>query len=440
MQLSKKKNDCLFYALLLLLPFVFWKNSASFFWRDEWQFMNAFRGFKFSFLLEPHFYHIVPIFKLFYFIQLKIFGINAQLFHYTNLILFGLIFIVLFKLFICRLYSAWHGFFICVIILAHPINFNHLLWSFQVGITLQLFFQSLSIYYLFKYLESSGWKYFLLTFVFAILQNYSFGNGLLFPLLIFLFLLFTKNKRKITIPIVLFLLILFVSIQVLLGKSEQLLNNIPENILPIANSFIIFIGTNLARFFFLRENLLGNTTLYFSIFLFLILLLIGILNKKTDKKIIIIYSGWFLLSNTLIPIAKASSILEHSMPHYYSTLSFIPFGLLISEIVKPWVKNIEGNKKVTSLLFASIVSIMLVFFTIDNMMVNTFTIRSIRNEANFNQAVSSNTPYYAFDDPYFCNPQFSTKGCVSWVQNPKEIYEYWDKHTIFHLSSDLKNN
>lgn len=336
-------------------------------------------------------------------------------------------------------------FIICCFVLLHPINHNHLLWTFQVAQTLQFMFQILSVFFLFSYFKENIKKHIYYSIFFLIIQNYFFGNGVFMPLLFILGLLtIPKHINMFQILTCLSIFIAFAAIQLTIGKSEKIANGMFEQLPQTMNAFIHFSEINFARYLFVSEKCFGRFTTGISIVIFIVIILSGFINKKTNKKLLLFYLGWFFITSISVPLARGSVLIGLiKIPDYYSVLCFIPFILLFSEIFSTWqIKNLQASSSIHKLKPIILGLVLFFFFLIDNRMTNTYTIRNVRNEAKMNMSINNNSPYYAFDDPHYCDINNPRKdGFYEYmIQNPKEVYIYWKSKTLIpSLNSNLKN-
>ena len=435
--LLKKYSDVIIFLFLTLIIFSFWKLGHNFFWRDEWDFLSDFRNFSFSYFFKSFNGHIKPVFKIFYWMEVTFFGLNANLYSYANLIVFACAIFFVFKLihysffvFKGRTRKSWIQVVAPVLIAAtHPINFNHLLWSFQVSQSLFLLFQICSLYYFMRFLHEKNSSYLLLTFFFIILQNYSFGNGIFYSLCFVSFSIFFVKEPLTRIKLSVSFISLFLGfliVQSLFGLEKDQLSGFFHNIGSIIKAFIFMIDLNIVRTFFIADFPAYQFKI-FGLLVLITILLVGIRNKRSDKSLLWLYFSWFIANSVSIPITRPNIIDLQTVPHYYTVMSIIPLLLLTSESFTDLHQFFSLRIKLSGLII-----LLLVFFLIDNRMVSVFNIRNLRNELALLKAVENNTTYVAFDDPYFTHS-------VTRIKDPKEIYLYWKKRMLYSIAPQLNN-
>ncbi len=409
------KENWTSFGLFMLVSFATWKMSDSFFWRDEWRFLDEFRNVDFAMFFLSHGGHVKPFFKLIYFIELLIYGNNAILYHYSNLFFHGILIFLFYKTLLQFNLTKTYSIIAACLFGVHPVFFNNLLWSFQICQTLHMLFSLASILFLLKYSSSYKINDLLVSATFMILQNYSFGNGLFYPLLyIFFAILIYLNKSKkqfnlFYMGLVMFLA--FIVVQTALSSQKVGVKNILTGFFDILISFIHFTKINVTRYIFIKDEFIQNYIQYLALLFILLFLVYTFFNYfKEYKNEILLITLFFALSSISIPIARPN-IMNDKIPFYYSVMPFVPFALLISiALGRLYIKL----KFVALILFLS-------YFAIDQRMVVLFSERHTKNKIALLKSFQENNTYTPFDDP-----------AIKMVKEYKEIkfkevFDYW-KH------------
>lgn len=191
-----------------------------FFFYDDWILLWEYTsGSPHLFLLTPNYEHLRPVFKLLYFTELRLFGLNYLPILGVNIILHLLVGLVVFQL-------IWHstrefilalvGFILFSI---HPAAYEVVFWgSTQDTILMTLF--GLLAYVAFFWQRNLPQ-----TVLFSILSMFSWAVGFIFPLSLFLVSLL-KRKKGLQMTSALALVIsLYIFIYLVFGRSGLTVNN-----------------------------------------------------------------------------------------------------------------------------------------------------------------------------------------------------------------------
>ena len=172
-------------TFFVVLSLLFWLEPNIFFYNDDWRFVDKYLDAnRLQFIFTSYFGHIKPVFESFFFAELFAFGKNTVFFQITALILFGLMAFIFSRIY--REASAQNAFaamIVPVLWMSHPNCGDVTLWLFQVCIILHVLFQALTILFYFKYRSSRSHLHFYLFIIALVLQDFSFGNGIFFPIL-----------------------------------------------------------------------------------------------------------------------------------------------------------------------------------------------------------------------------------------------------------------
>ncbi|MBK9762489.1 MAG: hypothetical protein IPO87_03780 [Flavobacteriales bacterium] len=423
--LSNRLPEWSILAVFIGMAFIFWKTDFNFFWRDDWNFLDSMRHFSLAYMFENHVGHVTPLFKLTYYLQLKVFGTNTIFFSYTNILFFGLYNYVIFRLArsIMSTTSAW---VVAIALTIHPLMFNHVSWTFEQCITFHFLFQVLAVAYFMRWTRTGVQKELVLSFLFTIIQNYYFGNGLFIPLLFTAGVLLFRKERiqwgAFVGSLVLFLL--FAIIQLILGgtrgTSAVTLTSVPDMI----HYGFYFLGLSTSRIFILREWALGPITPWLTGGAFIGLALIALLRKERDRRLAWFHIIWFVLAFCSIPIVKQGTLAENTLPHYYSVLALIPMVFIIEHAVGGLSFWSRIPKRAMTLASIGLVAVV---FLIDQQLKDTVSFRNFRNRQQMAKAILEGTPYIGFDDPYFTPDNYD-------VEDPVGIYTEWRSQDLFQLS------
>lgn len=427
-----KPPEWLTAALIVGMAFIFWRPDFAFFWRDEWEFLDSFRNFQGSMLFTPHYGHVIPLFKLFYLGELHVFGTNSIFFAYVNIVFFAMGNYALFRLArgITSATSAW---ILALVLTAHPIMFNHLGWSFEQCISLQLLFQAAAVGAFVRWSRGAGTMYWMLAFTATIIQAYIFGNGLFLPLLFVAgaFLLGPATERKHVASAFLLLFLAFTAVQLLFGGERSHMAASPEAIWGMVAGGTHLLAVNASRYVFIQEHALGRATPWLAIGFFLLCVVLALTNKKRDRRIAVFLLIWFAVTFCSIPIVIGNKLITLSpVPHYYSILSLAPV-LFIAE------HALAGRSLLPSLPRPILPALLAVLFStvflLDQQLKEITSFRSFRNQQLMMKSLQDGTPYYGLDDPYFSATRYR-------VKDPAGIYAYWRSKDRFHAAFGYAND
>ena len=422
------------FLLIMLITFLTWKTSYSFFVSDDWGYLSLFKDKGLEGIFEPYNNHIIPLHKLVYFAELKTFGVNSIFFQYCNIFTFSIAVFLFYKLLWLILKNQFWTIAGTLLFLLHPVNSYYILWGFQICQTLHILFQLAFFYYFIKYTVDKKSLTLVIAISAIIMQNFFFGNGIFFPLLLIAGGWLYKNlpHKKIIVVVGISLQIIFILLQTLYGNNDVAIavGDIPA----ILEAMLQYAGRNILRYFSLLEINFGKTLALIVASLFVAFLLYIYIKKKDKRKTILIVTGWLAVTLIAIPVARRAIISASVMPVYYYGLSLIPFCILIVIALSNIKSSIIIKNKV--LVFFSTL-IFLVLFFIDQRITGSYATRDLRNRLAMTKAIQNHTEYSPFDDPIFNGADSAIK-----KQNlkPVETFGYWQKNTkAFFLSEELIN-
>jgi len=413
-------------AILVCAAFAFWRADFNFFWLDDWEFLDRFRHFEWSYLFTQHHGHVIPLFKLTYLIQLHLFGTNAIYYSYLNILFFSCGNYALFRLArsITTSTSAW---VLAIVLSVHPIMFKHLGWSFEQCISLQLLFQAIAVGLFIQWCRTSEMRYWVLALAATVVQNYFFGNGLFLPLLFVAgsFLIGPEKGRKRVASAFLMLFMLFALVQMLLGDAQSTISFSIMSLVGICAGAFHLLGINSARIFFVHEHLLGRITPWLAFGSFTLFVVAAFMNKVRNPRMALFHLIWFLVVFCSVPIVRGNELIaKTTIPHYYSILALAPMLFLIEHALAG--RPILRRASPTLLLVTASLTLSVIFL-LDQQLKEISSFRNFRNQQMMMRCLEEGTPYYGFDDPYFTATEYI-------VKDPAGIYAYWRSRDRFRSS------
>lgn len=418
-------------AVLLLVTFTFWEADHSFFWRDDWNFLSGMREMTPGYLMQDHFGHVMPLTKGLYFLQLVLFGPEADMFALVGLVVMAVTawFVLTLLLRLTDPTSAW----VTTIVLSiHPLLFNHVGWTFEQCISWHLLFQIIAVGSYLRWLETGSIGTLLTTVLFTVMQNYSFGNGLFLPAY-FAFTAFiwrgrTKQRKRGGLLFAA-LFVIFVLGQVAFGGDRATGPSSLEDLLGILSGGLHLLGIDAARWFFIWEGALGPVLPVLGGLLFVSLIILALTRRDRDRHLALFHIGWFLVSFISIPLVRRASLLDQTIPHYYSFLCMLPAGFIAEHALggRSWWTRVPRK-----LAVSGAVGLVLLVFLLDRQLMAMVSFRSFRNEQAMMRSLQDGTPYKGFDEPYF-------RADKDKVEDPLGVYRYWRDRDRFRLPIGYAN-
>jgi hypothetical protein len=426
-----RSPEWLIALICVVGAFLFWKMDWNFFWRDDWDLLARMRHPSLGMLMENHFGHVIPVFKLSFYLQLRAFGTNAIWFSYVNLLAFGMSNYMVHRL-ARRFTTASSAWVVVSVLTMHPIMFSHLTWTFQQCITFHILFQVLAVLYFLDWVLKKRGSDFARSLLFTALQNYCFGNGLFLPMLFVIgIVLFRKGALEWRF-IVAYLMLeaAFILVQLFVGGARGT-SGLGVAALPAVVSYgLCFLGFSMSRIFLIREWVMGSATPWICGGAFIAFAVMAFFRKDRDRRYLLFHMVWFSVAFCSIPIAVREGLGEAGLPHYYSVLSIIPMAFIVEHALggRGILQRVRGK----TLVVACSLAVLLVFY-IDQQLKDTASFRSFRNQQLMFQAIQDGTPYEGFDDPYFRDGR-------SRVGDAREVYAYWRQRDLFRPAMGYTNN
>jgi hypothetical protein len=377
----------------VMLALLAWLSTDIFFFGDDWIFINDYFNMHFQqFVTAPYYGHVAPVFRLTYYSAITLFGKNAILYHASNVILFG-IFIYAFFRFLQQLLPGG-GYQLAAIatsalLCVHPGFGSVTLSIFQTCITLHILFQAMALLYYSRYVQSNTQKHFNAFLLFLVLQNYSFGNGLFFPLL-FIFHQLIEKGLKLSRPVIILGVaqLLFLVIQKLASNQQMGLSYFMDYGLSMVQSFAELIAVSVARFFFIK-HFESNIILLAGMALFVTLCYHAF---RKNRHLFLFCMAYMILSAITVPIARP--VLYHPVNYYYTDLLLPPLFMLLFIAIAGFTVSFP---KISTIVFY--IFFIVWFFTGGIQMKRIFAYRNFKNKENlYNAVIYGKTGYYPYDD------------------------------------------
>jgi len=349
---------CFFIIFVSYLTFRTWK-GVTFFYCDEWYFLNDITNGTFN-ILHTHNEHFVPFHKLVYSNLAQIFSYNSNYLQVTNLfihVINSLIVGLILKSITNKKTFLFLGMFIFAL---HPLQFENLMWNFQITITLNMFFYLLSFLFLIRFIKDNKNSSFGVSIVLLTIQNYFFGLGLIFyPLhLIFFILLDLKNKnykRHIKHYVILFALSLINGVIYMLVKPENSnsFKGMLENIGKIKEYFIFtsynYIFEIIAPFY--KFNSLEKKVFFFLLISLIIAGFLALYVKKKTVDVYIIIAVVFYLSIVFfIALSRYQFGPEQGLASRYAYYCIFAILVVFARILNNFIEKAEFKYEAILLL------------------------------------------------------------------------------------------
>lgn len=188
----------LFFILFFLL-------KKTFFFHDEWVFLNRLIKSPVDFIFTQHNGHFMPVFNLIYFIEYSFFKLNYQfyqlfvlIFHFANAYLLYVIVAKVTK-------NKYFGLLSFFIFITSSMYWEILFSASTFQIVLFMFFVGLSIVYYINFIERKELKYLTFSSIFTLISIFTWGGGFIYPFSFLLIYIFKKIlKEKVSIQELIF--------------------------------------------------------------------------------------------------------------------------------------------------------------------------------------------------------------------------------------------
>jgi len=354
--------------ILLILVVFYWKLKFSFFYWDEWDWLRPIANGNFE-IFKPHNEHFLPIIKVFYEVQLSVFHNDPMYMHYVMLFIHAVTaFLVGYFLWLLlkRNFLAILG---GLIFALHPFQWENVLWTFQSQIIFNVMFVLLALIFTKLFLDTLKKRYYFLALFFTFIQLYTFGSGLIMPIVIIMFFLLFRGKRvswKLVIPYIIIFIVNTI-IYKIWGSANVVAFADIKNISAIQKlieyySYAIF--NNLGRTLSLKESPVFTLSLIFYTLIAIFSTFFigkGILEKKEQWKLFAFGYVWYLISFILISLSRFTNGIEQSYSARYAYYYIIPILIIVLYIVK---FLLEEKRPWFNYLFRLLLTVVIITFLI----------------------------------------------------------------------------
>lgn len=449
--MKEKSNYAYIFIILLLLVIAYWKMGTNFFWRDDWACMYIFKEWGLGYLSQSYAGHFFPLFYIVYCAELYLFGVNADLYHYVNLLAYaGLCF----SFFLLCHYTSKNkllSFVFTFYLLAHPLNFMMVLHTYELCEIIHILFQILFVLYFLKYLENKSPKHLIFSCALLFFQAFFYDNGLLMPLLVIVASwIYNLKKQNGIIFSIIFLMLTFLFLFIhyyFIGKTTLQqsphmfsLAKIFEDLPLVIWAFIKFASITVSRSFLLFDKLIGETGCIIFSFLFFSFIFYCSYKIKEVRKDMVFALYWMILTCIAIPIVRYKIIF---FPYYYSCLSLAPVLYILFIVLKGInehssrfliIEKFKNNFIKYNPAYALTAAIFFILiFIADQHLVNIFEYRNIKNKEAMELAIKNNTAFQPFDDPVISDIKIIACWPHPWEYNgicAREHYLYWQRNSL----------
>lgn len=432
-----------FVALSLLL----WTDPFVFFSRDDWTFIMEYASDKTAsqFFSEAHGSHVLPLFKILYYIEMKVFGHNAILYQIVSLIMWGIGSFALYRIFSYISDNNTLSLIVASIFCIHP-NFGDIMyWIFQQGVIVHLSFQILTVLFYLKYIKSDTQKDMWSFLILLVTQNYFFGNGIFMPILFSAHYLYEKRKFSAVIAYMMVLQMIFVIVQKMFSVQDFTIMQILENWLLSLRTFTNLILVSVTRMFFVKQ--FGSTALTaLSMAIYIVLMYFAF---KKNKSLFLFGIGYIFFANISMSIARTDILkYEFDLIHYYYTI--LIFAPLFFIAFMGLSKIVEMELKINKVLQYGTTLYVVGLLLLNVQVKKIFSYKNFKNKEAINNAVIyGKVNYFPFDDGMYYGAKniyqdnllneevHKSLGKSSYFKVDSEVYDYIGER---HYSRYMKKN
>ena len=369
----QKRDIFISLALIIILGFAVYANSikGEFIWDDEFLVQDNVYIRNWSHISKLftenigagageifHFYR--PLQMITYMIDYSIGGLNAKIYHFTNILLHISAALAIFWLMNILYKDNFLSLFTGILFVVHPIHTEAVSYVSGRADSLAALFTLLCFIFYIKYLNSESKSATILTVSSYVLAILSRENSLILPVLILLYHYAFKEKIRIKrfLPILsitfIYILLRFTAINVLLPHTSsisKLLQRIPGFFVAITNYIkLLFLPFHLHMEY--GKNLFGlnNARAISGILIFFFLLFYAFKKRKGDN--LIFFSVlWFFIA--LLPQSNIYPINAYMAEHWLY-LPSIGFFLILARAFSFLYKR--GSRIVAALSIAGLLA------------------------------------------------------------------------------------
>jgi tetratricopeptide (TPR) repeat protein len=300
-----------------------------------------------------------PIIWLSYFLDYKLFGLNAGAYHLTNLILHILSSLLLFWLFKRMTGEIWKSAFVAAFFALHPLHVESVAWISERKDVLSVFFGILTLYLYVYYTEKPAiLRYIAMLFLFACALV---CKPMVVTLPVIMILLdywplqrFEKNKGRFVLwqlreKMPLFILSAAFSVITLLSQYNMTAKGFPfgSRMANAAVSFITylektFMPSNLAVFYPFPAQIPVWQVLISTVLIVCISAVVIITRKRLPH----LFVGWLWYAITILPVIGIIQIAGYAMADRYHYFPSIGIAVGLAWGIPLLIQREEMRKKI----------------------------------------------------------------------------------------------
>ncbi|MFI5219119.1 MAG: hypothetical protein ACHQNT_06485 [Bacteroidia bacterium] len=375
--------------IITIFCFLFWKGNNYFFYNDEWIYLYRLQDFDIRYVFTPHGSHFIPLSKLFFFLQMRLFGLHFNWYHYLTLVEWSVACFLFYRFISGEIFSLPVSLLLSIFIAVHPSVFTNVLLNFESFGNVQILFLLATLLSLSKYFKSKNILFLFLSMVFLIIQNYVWANGVFYPLVCILMVYFylpnADTNKKIVLTLFGLLMFIFIASPFL---SVHFIKD-PRNYSPelslverLSNNFGLFLAyffkitsLHLSRLIFLAKQEFLFKCIANILFYGLMAAAIYFSNRTQRKKIIVAFTLYFA---SIVTIALGR--FDKYIAWHYFGFTCIPLTCLIALcIYMVYVQRLKHVRLIPIVLVLYMVLSIAISYSPDRKKVN-----KIRNEYSLN--------------------------------------------------------
>jgi len=391
------------FALIQLAVFLAWRIDFGFFWRDEWMLLREAVRPELGWLLDPHFGHFKPLFKLFYLVEARLFGGLALAFHWVNLLTFGALVFAFDRVAAGLVAGAAPAAFLTLLLALHPTNYEMILWGFQVCEILHVTAVVLALGLSLRLAAGRGSFAALVACLLA--AHLTFGNGLFLPSAAAATLWLAPRRdaaRPSRLAVLAGMQAAFLVGQVLVGTLSPRapgVGQVAQALVGYPLRLFGFVANGLSSAVLGFPALLDLGALLVGGFLLAALLLRG-LRQPAERPLLLSLAAWLLAGSLAVPLLRPVAASGRSL--YYTSLILPQALLLLAVLAQPWLRALlagatgAGRRPLVLLASAAVLAGSLVA---DRRFAAEFEARNRRNAAAMDAALAKGDRYRPYYDP-----------------------------------------
>ncbi|OGJ46952.1 hypothetical protein A2272_00480 [Candidatus Peregrinibacteria bacterium RIFOXYA12_FULL_33_12] len=365
-------SDLRIFLVFLLINFIVWRLHFYFPFWDEWEFIDEFNSGHFNFFI-PHVEHFKPLFKLFYYLELKYLDERFLYYNYILIFIHSFVGIVFFKILRNLINSKNIAILFSLIFLFNPFHGQTIFSNFQVCSVLNVLFFLIALLFLQKFLIDKKKINIFASFFFSFIQTYFFGQGLLLPLVLIVYYLIFNDKRisyKYIIGYVsVFIVDILIYIHFALNNSTATTNGLfITDIYAILKYFIFAVLINFVKNLALFTVAWPVWILVFVLFSACIFFTYK-LKLKDFNKISIFCFLFYSVTFVLLSVSRFRYSMAQSIAGRYTYYNLLPICIYVAYLTYHLFNNYKI--KTVKLLF---VAYFIFYFAYSMVLINTVKI------------------------------------------------------------------